>query len=308
MTTPHVVLTPRYAEAVQYASELHAGQTRKSTNIAYISHLLGVSSLVLEAGGDEDMAIAALLHDGPEDRGGQATLDEIRACFGDRVAHIVEGCSDSLSADPEDKAPWKDRKVAYLEHLKDADDDTLAVSLADKLHNARAIATDLMVTGPSTWDRFNASPPEILWYYESIVEIARRRQADPFLVTNLQEAVNNMVTVPKLDADQREITRYATTYNAYERWFGNLGMVSEMLEPLEQDFRQTGRVSEHVGVDALRAWLFVLIRSDRFNGSLAPAGDENGTVTDLPENPQVRQIVEALNERELAANPSEPRK
>jgi (p)ppGpp synthase/HD superfamily hydrolase len=84
MTTPHVVLTPRYAEAVQYASELHADQTRKSTNIAYISHLLGVSSLVLEAGGDEDMAIAALLHDGPEDQGGQATLG-IRVTFGDSV-------------------------------------------------------------------------------------------------------------------------------------------------------------------------------------------------------------------------------
>jgi len=192
MTTPHVVLTPRYAEAVQYASELHAGQTRKSTNIAYISHLLGVSSLVLEAGGDEDMAIAALLHDGPEDQGGRATLNEIRSRFGGRVAHIVEGCSDSLSDDPEDKDPWKDRKVTYLEHLKDADDDTLAVSLADKLHNARAIATDLMITGPSTWDRFNASPSEILWYYESILAIGKEREAATFLTVNLADAVSDM--------------------------------------------------------------------------------------------------------------------
>ncbi len=192
MTTPHVVLTPRYAEAVQYASELHASQTRKSTNIAYISHLLGVSSLVLEAGGDEDMAIAALLHDGPEDQGGQATLDEIRARFGDRVAHIVDGCSDSLSEDPEAKDPWKDRKVAYLKHLKDADDDTLTVSLADKLHNARAIATDLMITGPSTWDRFNASPPEIVWYYESILAIGKEREAATFLTVNLADAVSDM--------------------------------------------------------------------------------------------------------------------
>ena len=297
MTTPHVVLTPRYAEAVQYMSELHAGQTRKSTNIAYISHLLGVSSLVLEAGGDEDMAIAALLHDGPEDQGGRATLDEIRARFGGRVAHIVEGCSDSLSEDPEDKDPWKDRKVAYLDHLKDADDDTLTVSLADKLHNARAIATDLMIMGPSTWDRFNASPPEILWYYESIVEIAHRRQANPFLVTNLQEAVNNMVTVPSPDADEREITHYAVTYNAYERWFGNLGIVSAMLEPLEQEFRQTGRVSEHVGVDALRAWLFVLIRSRRFSGGLVPSGDGSFTVTDPPGNSAIRGIITALHHK-----------
>jgi len=192
MTTPHVVLTPRYAEAVQYASELHASQTRKSTNIAYISHLLGVSSLVLEAGGDEDMAIAALLHDGPEDQGGRATLNEIRVRFGERVADIVEGCSDSLSDDPEDKDPWKDRKVTYLGHLKDADDDTLAVSLADKLHNARAIATDLMITGPSTWDRFNASPPEILWYYESILAIGKEREAATFLTVNLADAVSDM--------------------------------------------------------------------------------------------------------------------
>jgi len=109
--------------------------------------------------------------------------------------------------------------------------------------------------------------------------------------------VNNMVTVPSPDADQREITRYAMTYNAYERWFGNLGMVSEMLEPLEQEFRQTGRVSEHVGVDALRAWLFVLIRSDRFSGGIAPSGDGNFTVTDPPRNPVIADILSLLRTR-----------
>ena len=192
MTTPHVVLTPRYAEAVQYASELHAGQTRKSTNIAYISHLLGVSSLVLEAGGSEDMAIAALLHDGPEDQGGQATLEEIRTRFGDRVAAIVEGCSDSFAEDPDNKGPWRQRKEEYLAHLKDADEDTLTVSLADKLHNARAIVSDLKITGPSTWDRFNASGEQILWYYESIIEVAKEREAVPFLAVNLGEAVSDM--------------------------------------------------------------------------------------------------------------------
>lgn len=195
MTTPHVVLTPRYAEAVQYASELHANQTRKSTNIAYISHLLGVSSLVLEAGGDEDMAIAALLHDGPEDQGGQATLDEIKTRFGDRVANIVEGCSDSLTEDPDNKAPWRQRKEEYLAHLKEADDDTLTVSLADKLHNARAIATDLMITGPSTWDRFNASAEEILWYYQAVVEIAIQRESIDFLRVNLEQVVAEMTHV-----------------------------------------------------------------------------------------------------------------
>jgi len=297
MTTPHVVLTPRYAEAVQYASELHAGQTRKSTNIAYISHLLGVSSLVLEAGGDEDMAIAALLHDGPEDQGGQATLDEIKTRFGDRVARIVEGCSDSLAEDPDNKEPWIERKEKYLAHLKDADEDTLTVSLADKLHNARAIATDLMITGPSTWDRFNAPPGDILWYYESIADIATKRKANPFLRVNLSEAISNMVTVPPLDAGQHEIASYAMSYDAYERWFGDLGTISRMLEPLDQEFRNTGIVPADAGIDALRAWLFVLIQSQKFTGGLAASGDGALTVTDPPENSAVRGIIVALHHK-----------
>ena len=189
---PAVVLTQRYADAVAYASTLHADQARKSTTIPYISHLLGVSSLVLEAGGDEDMAIAALLHDGPEDQGGKETLTAIRERFGERVAHIVEGCTDSLSEDPEDKAPWKERKVAYLDHLKEADDDALTVSLADKLHNARAIVSDLRISGPSTWDRFNAHQDEIVWYYESIVAIGQSRDAATFLTGNLAIEVNLM--------------------------------------------------------------------------------------------------------------------
>lgn len=190
---PSVVLGPKYAEAVAYASQLHANQTRKSTTVPYISHLLGVSSLVLEAGGDEDMAIAALLHDGPEDQGGQATLDEIRTRFGDRVAHIVEGCTDSLAEDPEHKAPWKDRKVAYLQHLKDADGDSLMVSLADKLHNARAIVTDLMIHGDDTWERFNGKKDGTLWYYQSILAIAKKSNAPRFLQVNLEDAVQDML-------------------------------------------------------------------------------------------------------------------
>jgi (p)ppGpp synthase/HD superfamily hydrolase len=189
---PTVVLGPRYAEAVAYASQLHAAQTRKTTTIPYISHLLGVSSLVLEAGGDEDMAIAALLHDGPEDQGGQATLDEIRTRFGDRVAHIVEGCTDSLAKDPEYKAPWKERKIAYLNHLKEADEDTLTVSLADKLHNARAIVTDLMIHGDITWDRFNGKKDGTLWYYQSILDIALESNAPEFLHVNLGPTVMDM--------------------------------------------------------------------------------------------------------------------
>ena len=189
---PRVTLGPKYAEAVAYASALHATQTRKTTTIPYISHLLGVSSLVLEAGGDEDLAIAALLHDGPEDQGGQATLDDIRHRFGDRVAHIVEGCTDSFAEDPENKASWKERKIAYLEHLKEADIDTLTVSLADKLHNARAIVTDLMIHGDHTWERFNGKKDGTLWYYLSILAIAQKSGAPQFLRVNLEDAITDM--------------------------------------------------------------------------------------------------------------------
>ena len=189
---PNTVLTERYADAVAYASALHADQARKSTTIPYISHLLGVSSLILEAGGDEDMAIAGLLHDGPEDQGGQQTLDEIRNRFGDRVARIVEGCTDSLAEDPEHKEPWRKRKEDYLAHLTEADDDTLTVSLADKLHNARSIVSDLMITGPSTWDRFNASPNDILWYYNQILATGRVKGGNTLLLTNLAEAIAEM--------------------------------------------------------------------------------------------------------------------
>ena len=190
---PTVTLGPRYAEAVAYASTLHATQTRKTTTIPYVSHLLGVSSLVLEAGGDEDLAIAALLHDGPEDQGGQATLDEIRTKFGDRVAHIVEGCTDSFAEDPQDKAPWKERKIAYLEHLEESDLDTLTVSLADKLHNARAIVTDLMIHGDDTWERFKGKKDGTLWYYQSILAIAKKSNAPRFLQVNLEDAVQDML-------------------------------------------------------------------------------------------------------------------
>ena len=187
-----MILTQRYADAVAYTSALHASQARKSTSIPYVSHLLGVSSLILEAGGDEDMAIAGLLHDGPEDQGGQKVLDEIRERFGERVANIVMGCTDSLAEDPEDKADWRERKEDYIAHLKDVDDDALTVSLADKLHNARAIVSDLMITGPTTWDRFNASREDILWYYNEILATGRIRNGSEYLVTNLTEAVKNM--------------------------------------------------------------------------------------------------------------------
>ena len=152
-------LTDRFDRALVYATHVHAGQTRKGTSIPYVSHLLAVSSTVLEYGGDEELAIAGLLHDSVEDQGGKARLDDVRNKFGDRVARVVAACSDSLAdtTKGEKKADSQKRKEAYLVHLDTADDDVLLVSLADKVHNARAILRDLgkRDVGESVWRRFN---------------------------------------------------------------------------------------------------------------------------------------------------------
>lgn len=177
MATRHSVqLTERFQEAFAFASMLHAKQKRKGTDIPYLSHLLGVTALVLEDGGDEDQAIAALLHDAVEDQGGLKTLEEIRQRFGHHVAEIVDGCTDAY-AHP--KPPWKQRKEAYLEHLRDASPDILRVSLADKLHNARSIHADLQRNGKSIWSRFNGGRQGTLWYYRSLVRVFSERFSSP---------------------------------------------------------------------------------------------------------------------------------
>lgn len=189
-----VILGQRYAAAVEYASRMHADQVRKGTPIPYICHPLAVSALVLEAGGDEDVAIAALLHDVAEDCGGEPVLTEIADLFGALVEHIVRACSDSLVVDPAHKAPWRERKEEHLADLASADDDVILVSTADKLHNARALAIDLELHGISATDRFNAGPDEIAWYYESMLALLTERQAPNLLLVQLRDAVTDLVT------------------------------------------------------------------------------------------------------------------
>src|SRR5581483_7108340 len=133
--------------------------------IPYIAHLMGVASLVLEAGGDEDMAIAAFLHDVVEDCGGAAMLKEVRRRFGKRVAHIVDGCTDAYETP---KPPWKERKVSYIDRLKREDSDTRLVSAADKLNNIRSILSDYRALGESVWTRFNGGREGTLWYYRTL--------------------------------------------------------------------------------------------------------------------------------------------
>jgi (p)ppGpp synthase/HD superfamily hydrolase len=161
------MLTERFSEALVLAEGLHRRQTRKGNAIPYVAHLLAVAATVLEWGGDEDTAMAALLHDAVEDQGGQDTADLIRGRFGDRVADLVLHCTDSVTADPDAKGPWLTRKTAYLERLAHADGGAALITAADKLHNITAIVRDVRACGPDTLQRF-AEPTRLVWYYRSV--------------------------------------------------------------------------------------------------------------------------------------------
>jgi (p)ppGpp synthase/HD superfamily hydrolase len=171
LKAPH--LGPRLQKAFRYAAEKHAGQTRKQSAVPYLSHLMAVTSLVLEGGGDEGMAMAALLHDVVEDCGGMPTLREVRKLFGTRVAKIVEGCTDSFS-DP--KLPWIVRKEEYLKRLKHEDAETRLVSASDKLHNVRTVIADYRQDGESIWKRFSGGRDGTLWYYRALSDEFQRRK------------------------------------------------------------------------------------------------------------------------------------
>ena len=158
-------LGPKLERAFVYAAKMHAGQARKGTTVPYLSHLMAVTSLVLEAGGDEEMAIAALLHDVVEDCGGMPRLREIRKLFGKRVADIVEGCTDSFV---KPKPDWIERKRGYLEEVTHAGAETRLVSASDKLHNVRTILADYRKDGDAIWARFNGKKEGTLWYYRAL--------------------------------------------------------------------------------------------------------------------------------------------
>ena len=166
-------LTERYSGAVDFARLAHHGGVRKGTSIPYLSHVLAVSALVLEYGGDEDQAIVALLHDVAEDAGGEKRLDEISVKFGAGVGRIVRACSDSLAEDRAHKDPWWVRKVRYLAHLEAADEQVLLVSAADKVHNVEATVADYGAEGEELWSRFNADSGRggQLWYQREVARV-----------------------------------------------------------------------------------------------------------------------------------------
>jgi (p)ppGpp synthase/HD superfamily hydrolase len=183
-----MLLSPDFAEALTFAAHLHSAQTRKGGDVPYISHLLCVAGLVLEYGGTEDEAIAALLHDAVEDQGGQPTLERIRRHFGSTVADIVEACSD---ADVVPKPEWRPRKEAYIAHVGRASASARLVSAADKLHNATAIFRDYRHLGDELWKRFTGGKGGTLWYYRSLVDAYKAAGPHP-IVDELERVVSEL--------------------------------------------------------------------------------------------------------------------
>ena len=183
-------LTGQFSKALVYAELKHHNQVRKGGDIPYIGHLLSVASLVINDDGSEDQAIAALLHDCVEDAGGPPTLDEIRNNFGDVVARIVDECSDT---DEQPKPPWLQRKQNYIEHLAVVGEDTLLVSVADKLDNARSMLRDYHEHGPELWERFNRkNPQDHLWYYGELLAAYRQRGLSSWMVDELGRVVDEL--------------------------------------------------------------------------------------------------------------------
>ena len=183
-----MILSQRFIDALTFATTLHANQIRKGSGVPYISHLLGVTSIALEHGANEDEAIAALLHDAIEDQGGAATREEIRRRFGDTVTEIVNGCTD---ADTTPKPPWQQRKEAYIAHIPTASTSVRLVSAADKLHNARSILTDYYIVGEAVWKCFHGGKEGTLWYYRSLVVAFRQAGSSP-LVDELERVVSEL--------------------------------------------------------------------------------------------------------------------
>jgi hypothetical protein len=183
-----VAYSKRFDDALLYAVDVHRDQVRKGSGIPYVTHLLGVASIVGESGGSEDEVIAGLLHDAPEDHGGIERLEDIRERFGEWVAEIVAGCTDTYE---EDKPEWWGRKEAYIAHLADAPESVRLVSAADKLHNARAILADLRILGDGVWERFKGGKDGTLWYYREIVKTFRASGANA-VVEELDHVVSEI--------------------------------------------------------------------------------------------------------------------
>ena len=178
----------KFGEALDYAVRVHRDQRRKGTEVPYVTHLLAAAAIVGENGGTEDEVVAALLHDAPEDQGGRERLEDIRERFGDEVADIVAGNTDTFE-DP--KPPWRERKETYIVHIGHAPESVRLVSAADKLHNARTILADLRIVGDELWQRFTGGKEGTLWYYRALVT-AFRAAGSNAVVEELDRVVSEL--------------------------------------------------------------------------------------------------------------------
>lgn len=199
-----MTLSPRFDDALVFASRLHAGQVRKGSAVPYVAHLLAVAAIVLEHGGSEDEAIAALLHDAVEDQGGATTRAEISRRYGEPVALIVDGCTDT---DVEPKPPWRARKEAYVAHVVDASPSVRLVSAADKLHNARTVLADYRQVGESVWDRFQGGRDGTLWYYRALADAFGGGGISP-LVEELDRTVTELERLARDRTDRDSTTNH----------------------------------------------------------------------------------------------------
>jgi (p)ppGpp synthase/HD superfamily hydrolase len=202
------MLGRRFEEAVTYAAIVHGDHVRKGgAGVPYMAHLLGVAALVLEDGGGEDEAIAALLHDAVEDRGGQARLEDIRRRFGERVAAIVRGSSDAIREPGTAKADWWERKCAHLEHLAAADggiaEPLLRVTMADKLSNLRATVRDAQARGPEFWAVFRQGAASQLWYYGRMIDLFHARCPRSAMLAEFDALLARLAEL--LPADERDL-------------------------------------------------------------------------------------------------------
>lgn len=183
-------ITDRFRQALDYAARKHAIQTRKQSDIPYLSHLLSVCSLVMDNTQDEDVWIAALLHDAIEDQGGELTAVEIEQKFGKRVADLVRGCSEVTVVGDAPRPQWLERKMGYLADLHASDPAVLLISIADKLHNARSVLTDWLRCGDEVYCRFTRGKSGTHWYYHEVIKSYRRSNNVPeHLLRDLEETV-----------------------------------------------------------------------------------------------------------------------
>lgn len=183
-------ITERFRRAMDYAAQKHAQQTRKASDVPYLSHLLGVCSIVMANTGDEDVWIAALLHDAIEDQGGEPTAQEIEMLFGGRVADLVRGCSEMIAEVDRPKPTWLERKMGYLEKLPHVEPAVMLISVADKLHNARSVLADWQRCGDDVYCRFSKGKVGTHWYYQEMIKAYREAgSAPPHLVKALEDTV-----------------------------------------------------------------------------------------------------------------------